>query len=327
MLALASAIVLSLFGFAPAGVTEAGAAPGERMARPLKVALQVGHWKINELPEALDSLSGHTGSAGGGRTELQMNLEIAHKVAPLLRMSGVVVDILPATVPTGYTADAFIAIHADGNSSTSARGFKVSTRWRSPVAVQDARLVEILTEEYGAATALPEDSNVTRNMRGYYAYATWRPNWRISNFTPAAIVELGYMTNAADRAVMFNQTQNLVIGVTRGILRYLSYAYPGGRQQAYGFGIPDPSIDLAAPAFPRRSGGGGSPVVTGDWQALLMGPAMVPVYDRPGSKNAIASLPRRVFHHSTLRSGDYYRITLPDGREGWLHRNSVILKM
>jgi N-acetylmuramoyl-L-alanine amidase len=247
-----------------------------------------------------------------------------------LRAAGIRVDILPATVPTGYNADAFIALHADGNTSSSARGFKISTRWRSEVAVQDARLVEILTENYGAATGLIEDrDNITRNMRGYYAYASWRPNWRISNYTPAAIVEMGFITNAADREFMFSQTNRLVVGITGGILRFLAYAYPAGRPQAYGLGIVDGDINMAAPTFPWRGGGGGStPEGTpGDWQALIMGPLEVPVYDNPESRNVLTNLPRGRFHHSTLRRGDYYRISLPNGQNGWLHRNVVVIQM
>src|SRR5947208_2356373 len=88
---------------------------------------------------------------------------------------GIPAEFLPATVPSGYAADAFVAIHADGSPSTAARGFKISTRWNSIVAMQDVRLVELLTDAYRSATGLPEDSAVTRNMRGYYAYSPRRP--------------------------------------------------------------------------------------------------------------------------------------------------------
>jgi hypothetical protein len=321
----ASASPPSVSGLRQATTTRAPVAQ-----KPLKVALQVGHWKNNELPQELNSLVGRTGAAAGGRTELQLNLEVANRVAPILRAAGISVDILPATVPTGYNADAFIALHADGNTSSSARGFKISTRWRSEVAFQDARLVEILTENYGAATGLPEDrDNITRNMRGYYAYASWRPNWRISNYTPAAIVEMGFITNATDRNFMFSETNRLVVGITGGILRFLAYAYPAGRSQSYGLGIVDGDINMAAPTFPRRGGGGGSASqgTPGDWQALIMGPLQVPVFDRPGSGTVLTTLPRGRFHHSTLRQGDYYRITLPTGQEGWLHRNVVVIQM
>ncbi len=300
--------------------------------RPYHVGLQVGHYKTSELPDELSRLSGHTGTAGGGRTEVDLNLDVSNRVARLLRNQGVVVDILPATVPTGYSADAFVAIHADGSSSARSRGFKISTRWRSEVALQDAMLVEMLTGAYRAATGLPEDSNITRNMRGYYAYSPWRPNYRVSNFTPGAIVEMGFMTNAADRAVLFNATDKVAAGIANGIMSFLRAAYgSAGTARPYGYGVVDRDIvpnptptpvtraGMSRNAPPRTS--------SGDWQILPFGRPSVNVYSKPGGGAVIGTLPSGRFQHSTLRSGDYYRIILPDGREGWVHRNWVIVQM
>src|SRR3954470_19632774 len=89
---------------------------------PYRVAVQIGHYKNSELPEALSRLSGHTGAYGGGRSEVDLNYDVAQRLAAILRGKGVVVDIVPATIQTGYTADAFVAVHADGNSSAAARG-------------------------------------------------------------------------------------------------------------------------------------------------------------------------------------------------------------
>ncbi|HEX9986852.1 MAG TPA: N-acetylmuramoyl-L-alanine amidase [Chloroflexia bacterium] len=300
-------------------------------ARPYRVALQVGHYKNNELPPSLSSLSGHTGAYGGGRSELELNLDVANRSARLLRAQGVIVDILPATVPTGYTADAFVALHADGNSSPAARGFKISTRWRSKIAVQDYMLVDMLTDSYRAATALPEDSNVTRNMRGYYAYSPWRPDYRVSNFTPSAIVEMGFVTSAADRAVMFNETGKLASGVVSGILAFLKSAYgPSPGSRAYGYGLVDPDINKPTPAPGPRTGASSPPSrqSKGNWQVLLMGSKpTINVYAKSGGGTVLAQLPKGNFHHSIFRDGDYYRITLPNGQEGWIHRNALIVQM
>src|SRR5690242_10902744 len=84
-------------------------------SRPLRVGLQAGHWKSTQLPASLARLRSSTGTAAAGRTEVALNLDLANRTASLLRAQGIVVDILPATVPTGYRADAFVAIHADGN--------------------------------------------------------------------------------------------------------------------------------------------------------------------------------------------------------------------
>ncbi len=50
--------------------------------------------------------------------EADVVLEIAKKVKTSLEAKGVVVDLLPATIPIDYFADAFISIHADGNNNS-----------------------------------------------------------------------------------------------------------------------------------------------------------------------------------------------------------------
>lgn len=338
-------IVASLLGMQPGisaarpvdsnGNSTQHVAPMPAPKRTLRVALQVGHYKNNELPPQLSSLSGHTGAAGGGRREVDLNLEVAGRVARLLQAHGVVVDILPATVPTSYTSDAFVALHADGNAFPSSRGFKISTRWRSEVAQQDGMLVQLLSDAYRSATKLPEDDLVTLNMRGYYAYAPWRPNYRVSNFTPGAIVEMGFMTSAADREVMFNQTDKVSAGIAAGTLVFLKTAYlrPTGTL-AYGYGIADndtypDSMAQRIPTPPGTTGNGGGPsrIIEGDWQAYLMGKPLIEVYSSPGGGSVIGALPRGRFHHTTMRNGNYYRFTLPNGQTGWVHRNAIITQM
>ena len=316
--------------YTPSSYSRAESAPAVATSRPYRVGVQVGHYKNNELPEQLDELVGSVGTYGGGRSEVDLNLDIANRVAGLLRNAGGSVDVLPATVPTGYSADAFIAIHADGNASSSPRGYKISTRWSSTIPVQDASLVETLTAAYSAATGLPEDSNVTRNMRGYYAYAPWRPNYRISYYTPGAIVEMGYMTNAADRAVMFRAPDKVASGIATGVLSFLKSAYGApGSAHPYGLGKVDSHIDPNAPGVtvPKAGPKGPSKLMHGDWQVLLMGKPLINVYSSAGSGQVITQLKRGAFYHALLRMGDYYGITLPDGKQGWVHRNAVITQM
>ncbi len=323
-------LAVFLFGLQPgfsALPATPSAPPQAAVARPYHVGIQAGHWKNNELPEQLSRLEGSVGTSGGGRTEVDLNLDVAKRVVALLRASGVVVDLLPATVPTGYSADAFVAIHADGNSSPAARGFKISTRWRSVVAVQDARLMETLTSEYRLATDLPEDGSVTRNMRGYYAYSPWRLNYRVSNYTPAAIVEVGFMTNASDRAVMFNRTQQVASSIAAGVTAFLKATYGSPTQaRAYGYGIVDGDLVPDAPAPPKAASTPITTLVQGDWQALMMGKPLINVYAGPGGGSLVAQLPRGEFYHATARKGDYYMLDLPGGKSGWVHRNGVIIQ-
>ncbi|HST04585.1 MAG TPA: N-acetylmuramoyl-L-alanine amidase [Chloroflexia bacterium] len=317
----------------PIAVQAVAAVPAT--ARPFHVGVQIGHYKNSELPDALSRLVGSVGTSGGGRTEVDLNYDIANRVADLLQTQNVQVDLLPATVPTGYTADAFIAIHADGSTSSSPRGFKISTRWSSAVAVQDVSLVEKMTDAYAQTTKLPEDSNVTRNMRGYYAYASYRGNWRISALTPAAIVEMGYMSNAADRAVMFNRSDEVAAGIVSGVMDFLKSAYgeqPTTRNYGYGYGLVDKNINPSATPVPNRppgsgsSPGGGSRVTTGNWRVVLFGRAQISVYSDAGSGTLVARVARDQVLKATVRKGDYYFVTLPDGRTGWVSRNSVVVQ-
>src|SRR5687768_11528928 len=199
----------------------------------VNVAIQAGHWKNNELPDELARLRGSTGAVGGGRTEAQVTLDIAQRTARLLRAKGLTVEILPATVPTAYQADLFISLHADGNNSSRPRGYKVSTRWRSEVAALDALLVQALEDGYGQTTQMPRDPSVTRAMRGYYAYSTYRgEEYRLGATTPAAILEMGFMSNAADRALMFNNPELVARGVVAGIDKFYAQRSAGNKLQS-----------------------------------------------------------------------------------------------
>jgi hypothetical protein len=188
---------------------------------PWRIGLQIGHLRSNELPDELARLRTSTGARYGNVSETQLNESIVLRVAPILEANGIVVDILPATVPPSYAADAFLAIHADGNASSRPRGWKLATPWRASPASK--ALYAAVHSTYGAATGLPEDRNgITSNMRGYYAFNYRRYEHAIAPTTPAIIVEIGYMTNAADREVLFNQPDRVAQGIADGILRYLA---------------------------------------------------------------------------------------------------------
>ena len=193
---------------------------------PPRVGLQVGHWRIEELPDELSRLRGASGGAGGGRQEWEVNLEVAEATAERLRALGYEVDILPATVPPYYKADIFISIHADANASVGPRGYKVARgRW-SRLTRTDDRLVQIVEEEYGAATGLPRDYAITRNMTGYYAFNNRRRSHAVDITTPAVILEMGYLTNPADRSLLFNRVDLMVDGITRSVERFLEERPP-----------------------------------------------------------------------------------------------------
>src|SRR2546428_12196172 len=140
-------------------------------AGPRKVGIQVGHWKLVEAPDELTRLVVQTGTTWNGVKEVDVNLDVAQRVAMLLRAKGVAVDIFGATVPAGYVADAFIALHADGDGTGENGGFKMAhNARRGPF---EDRLLQTVPEEYAKATTMDYDGlHVTRSMLGYFVY-----NW------------------------------------------------------------------------------------------------------------------------------------------------------
>jgi N-acetylmuramoyl-L-alanine amidase len=217
-------------GLPDLAASEAPGAPAPAPARlsgPPRVGLQVGHWKSSELPDELARLRTSTGARAGNLTEAQVNLAVAQRAAKLLESVGVTVDVLPATVPPGYDADVFVAIHSDGTSNKNARGFKLSTPWRASRA--SLLLLNTLTEEYGRATGLPPGGAPTLNMRGYYAFTARNHKYAIAKTTPAVILELAFMTNPTDLWYLTSQQDNLAVGVANGIIRYLNERDPSDR--------------------------------------------------------------------------------------------------
>jgi N-acetylmuramoyl-L-alanine amidase len=189
-----------------------------------RVGIQVGHWKSNELPDELKRLRTSSGAFAAGYKEADVNLNIAQRVVKLLESRGLAVDLLPATVPPSYDADAFVAIHADGSSSGNSRGFKIATPWRTSRASQ--QLLDVMTAEYRSATGLPQDGAITFNMKGYYAFNQRRHTHAIVKTTPAVIVETGFLTSAADRAVLITRADDVAIGIANGVIRYLNERDP-----------------------------------------------------------------------------------------------------
>ncbi|MEO7912818.1 MAG: N-acetylmuramoyl-L-alanine amidase [Roseiflexaceae bacterium] len=201
----------------PSAVSTPTARPADT---PKRVGIQVGHWQAKDLPDELARLRTSSGAFAAGHAEAQINLEIAKRVVELLQSYGMAADLLPATIPPGYDADAFVSIHADGASSGSSRGFKLATPWRTSRASQ--HLADTLTDEYAKMTKLPQDGAITVNMRGYYAFNYRRHTHAIAKTTPAVIIETGFLTSAADRTMIVGHPDTVANGIANGIIRYLN---------------------------------------------------------------------------------------------------------
>ena len=153
--------------------------------------------------------------------ELDVNLDIAGRVAALLRRQGIVVDLLPATVPPGYVADAFLALHADSDGVGELSGFKLA-HGPDRGALED-RLVGDIHDAYAKATGMDDDArHVGVNMTYYYPFNWGRFQHATSAHTPAAILEMGYISSDDDRALLTEQPDRVAAAIADGLVRFLS---------------------------------------------------------------------------------------------------------
>jgi hypothetical protein len=188
---------------------------------PIRVGLQVGHWKNSELPEELKKLIGSTGGTSRNAVpEWEVNLSIAEETKIILEEQGIVVDILPATVPVNYYADAFVAIHADGNADPSTAGFKVAAP-RRDMSGKAGDLVKVIEETYQKQTSLDIDPNISRNMTGYYAFNWRRYQHAIHPMTPAVILETGFLTNPQEAKMLINNPKLPASALADALITFL----------------------------------------------------------------------------------------------------------
>lgn len=186
-----------------------------------RVGIQIGHWRSAELPDELAALRGQTGASSNGYREVDINLAIGQALAALLTARGVTVDLLPATVPPGYRADAFIALHCDTNGDPTMRGFKLARFQDSRDPGRDNALAVALDYSYRRATGQPRDYHITRDMTYYYAFNAKAFEHAIDPATPAVILELGFLSNATDRDLLVHRQNLVAYGLADGILRFL----------------------------------------------------------------------------------------------------------
>jgi N-acetylmuramoyl-L-alanine amidase-like protein len=188
---------------------------------PKHVGLQAGHWLLDQTPPELGRLQG--GSAGGGKQEWEVNLDVAQRAAGILSAQGFTVDVLPATPPVNYQAHLFLAIHADGDTSGNLHGFKIAAPAFSAIPEMDTTLVDTLNRDYAATTGLSrDDEHISRRMTYYYAFNSRRYCHSVAAGVPQAIIEAGFLTNAADRQLLLGDPDTVAHGIAAGITDFLS---------------------------------------------------------------------------------------------------------
>ncbi|MFO7322188.1 MAG: N-acetylmuramoyl-L-alanine amidase [Chloroflexota bacterium] len=172
-------------------------------------------------------VSGHRGPENDpgavcpdGLTEAEINFNVAQLVVRNLRGRGYTVDLLDEFDPRldGYQAAALVSIHAN-TCQTWPNGEVVSGYLIAAAAARitargnDQVLVDCIDRHYAAATGLQKREGVTVDMTDYHTFR------EIDPFTPAAIIELGFML--ADRQIMTEQPDLLARGITDGILCFM----------------------------------------------------------------------------------------------------------
>ncbi len=102
-----------------------------------------------------------------------------------------------------------------------------------------------IKDVYGKATGMDYDAeHVTRQMLGYYPFNWSRYQHATSPFTPATIIELGFLSNADDRDLLENRPDLIATALTNGILKFLDDT---PRTKIFG-------EDLLIPQTPIRQG-------------------------------------------------------------------------
>lgn len=185
----------------------------------VRVGIQIGHLDASAHPAEHARLRVSTGAEANGVTEVQINRAVAEALAERLEFAGVQVDLLPASVPPRYRADAFVSLHADSSPDGARRGFKTA-HFEPSRTPQERVLKRLVDAAYAAGTGLPDDhENVSGNMLWYYAFD---PRYRhaVSPVTPSLLIEMGYISNGHDLDIL-EAAEIPAAAIAEGVLGYL----------------------------------------------------------------------------------------------------------
>jgi N-acetylmuramoyl-L-alanine amidase len=87
----------------------------------------------------------------------------------------------------------------------------------------DDRLVDAINQTYATETELPrDDEHISLRMRYYYAFNSRRYCHAVAPGVPQAIVEMAYLSNAADRQYLIGDPQRLAQAIAASIQAFLA---------------------------------------------------------------------------------------------------------
>jgi pSer/pThr/pTyr-binding forkhead associated (FHA) protein/Mg-chelatase subunit ChlD/N-acetylmuramoyl-L-alanine amidase len=212
----------------------------------MRVGIQAGHGRGD--PGAL--------SCDETVQEADITASVARRAVALLQSYGAQADLFVGSDPalSGYTADAFVALHTDwcpdASNPSSPSGFKVA-RYGGRAGTgldgsNDAsdQLVQALWDDYGLVTALPQDRSpgrFTDDMLYNYALGEIRAS------TPGAIIEMGFLSG--DLNVLVNQQDRLAEGIAASVVSFLASG---------------PAVEPTQPVTPVRRGAQSATVLVVD---------------------------------------------------------------
>lgn len=170
------------------------------------------------------------GALGNGMKEKDINLSVTLKVGNILANHGISVgysrttDVFLELVDrakkaNNFGADIFVSIHCNAAENTAAQGVET---YRYPNSTNGAKLGKSI-----------QDSIISNKLcsknRG-----TKTANFAVLRLTnmPAALIEMGFITNKEDSLILKNKQNELAIAIAKGILNYLGITYKGGNNMA-----------------------------------------------------------------------------------------------
>lgn len=169
-----------------------------------------------------------SGSMGNNLKEKDINLSVTLKIGAILKKQGIetiytretdiFVELIDrARIANKVNANVFVSIHCNWYSDPAAQGVEVYSYASS--------------EKSGKLAVLIQD-NIIKDKLYTKNRGTKTANFAVLRRTqmPAALVELGFISNRQDADILENKQDELANTIAKGILQYLGVKYQDDKQ-------------------------------------------------------------------------------------------------